>query len=105
MADHLYTFILDLSGGTFTSQAPGKSVREALKRWASHELPRIPDLAATVAAEIRQQVGHEDPTPVDGLQNVWCAGFLVDSTPCKFALLNIVETKSKHIHRPLSRQR
>jgi hypothetical protein len=85
----LYTFIVDYKGFTCVQQASGDTLKEALDRWA--ELFKLGDPKALPGnrIEIADSLSKDNPTPLNGAQNVWCISQNVSG---KLALMNIVET-------------
>jgi hypothetical protein len=91
----LFTVILEYRRGTYITQVAAKGPRQALTRWAEDLSPKIvARLSARAKAALPRLAAERDgrlnePTPIAGLPNVWCAGF-----PFPGGLVNIIRTHS-----------
>jgi len=90
----LYTVVMEFEGTTSVSQFMASCAREAFQRWleglsghATYGLTN--DQVSRLAKGVGTCV-NEDPSPIAGLQNVWCAEVLANRRG--MALLNIVGT-------------
>jgi hypothetical protein len=57
----LFTFVIEKEGSTRIEQVPGADVVEALAQWRHLN-------------QLDPEMTIDDPTPVQGVQNVWCIG-------------------------------
>jgi hypothetical protein len=85
----LFTFILEIGGGTYISQYAGRSAEQALKKWASTEPSGLARLTGAQATAIRQQIGNEQLISIEGVQNVWC---ITASIGRRLAVLNVIKS-------------
>ncbi|RVT93370.1 hypothetical protein [Sphingomonas crocodyli] len=89
MTDHLFTFICEFEGGTYASQVQALNAHHALMEWGKslrHSRP-MGDRAEIIADAAFDE--DEPPTPLDGLDNVWCWTTEIDG---RLLLANIVRT-------------
>ena len=84
-----FTFISEYKGGTYIDQYESLNIYDALIFWQKK-------LDNTIYAEhdielLSKEIQLEDykPTPINGIENVWCCVFLSGDS---FLLLNIIET-------------
>ncbi len=71
-----YTFVLDCKGGTYIAQVSATSLEQAFKRWYREiEMAKIPD--ADEIINTFGKVGSVAATPIEGLDQVWCAVALI----------------------------
>jgi hypothetical protein len=90
----LFTIILEYRGGTYIAQVAARGPRQALARWARDVSPKTVAVlgarakAALVSALVEHGGRGNPPTPIEGLPNVWCAGF-----PIPGGLVNIIKTE------------
>lgn len=90
----LFTIILDLAGGTYIAQVTARSTNQALQKWARLAPSLgIPAIGAKFPDYALKDLEFLDPTPVTGLQNVWCTGIIIRGS---FGLVNIIGT-DRHI--------
>lgn len=90
MGSKLYTFMMEFNGGTYISQVSASDPCSALEVWARALDPEaIEGLCDSVKAELVQGVSDETPTPIEGLQNVWCVFLNPGGARC---LVHLVET-------------
>ncbi|WP_428680286.1 hypothetical protein [Sphingopyxis sp.] len=85
-----YTILCEFRGGTYVSQSVAASAREAVDEWCMEMAtkPPVADLSAALAQIF--EANSEGPTPLDGLENVWCKSGECDGD---LALLHIVKTQ------------
>jgi hypothetical protein len=89
----LFTIILEYRRDTYIAQVAAKGPRQALARWAEELSPEIVGRlsvtakAALLRARAERYGGIDEPTPIAGLPNVWCAGL-----PIPGGLVNIIKT-------------
>ncbi|MDP2228381.1 MAG: hypothetical protein Q8J78_12985 [Moraxellaceae bacterium] len=89
----IYTFVIDYDGGTYLRQIKARGVRKALIKFIT-VIQKDKDyvwgksMADDLIEFARMGVW---PVRVEGLENVWCTS---SSALNKFALINIVKTKS-----------
>src|SRR5215204_3168572 len=87
----LYTFILEYAGGTYISQINASSPNSACVKWArSLEVSQVSGLDLKGKESLVKQLEEEEPDPLDGLVNAWCASALVQD---ELALINLVQTE------------
>ncbi len=91
----LYTILMEYRGGTYISQARGASASDALRTWVHnldpspvHELGvrRKADLIAAIENDLADGTA---PTPLEGLQSLWCQTVVFSGG---FVLINMVAT-------------
>jgi hypothetical protein len=91
----LFTVVLDHAGGTYIDQVTAPSVVRALRAWAVRAPSRgIPGIGPAFTARALKDVVFRDPTPIEGVQNVWCTGLL---TRGSYGLINIIATSSASV--------
>ena len=85
-----FTFVLELHGGTYVSQSPGRTAREALRRWCGrrHE-PLVSQFGAVTVFDMVSAFESAELVPVDGVQGVWSAAVTVGKT---LALVHVIRT-------------
>lgn len=89
----LFTVILEYRRGTYITQLTAKDPREALVRWARGLAPKlvarlgVRAKATLIRVRAERDSRVDDPTPIAGLSNVWCAGF-----PIPGGFVNIIRT-------------
>lgn len=95
----LYTYIMEFQEGTYITQVHARDLEKSLYEWTNklrEESIEIYNLDSATLSEITEQIIASDtqeiPTPVKGLQNVWC---LTLNTKQGFGIVNIVKTKSE----------
>ena len=84
-----YTFIFEYKGGTYIKQVVATSLNEAIDAWAELVGPEIPKFGKKRKKRLFEQMKHDRPIPLDGLENIWCMSFLMGKAS---GLLNIVAT-------------
>ena len=77
----LFTFVTSKEGSVNIEQLEGEGLREVASRWYNESI--------TEPGEPLE--GMEDPTPVSGVQRVWCIGGI--DPRGRFYWAHIVETK------------
>jgi hypothetical protein len=86
----LFTVVVDHAGGTYIDQVTAPSVVRALRAWAVRAPSRgIPGIGPAFTARALNDVLFRDPTPIEGVRNVWCTSLLIRGT---YALINIIAT-------------
>jgi hypothetical protein len=89
----LYTVIMLYSGGTYVSQVRASSVDDAVRRWAiGQDWKNITDSFSPEVLAEKVNCGEDVPQPLNGLQNVWCTGYLL---PTKLATVFVVQTSEQ----------
>ena len=92
--ESLYTFILEVDGGTYVSQRASVSLRTALVDWSRSLDSSLPPEALTKDSLSRIQIETEDSESplvlLNGLENVWCLSVSSDQGYCG---LNVVKTE------------
>ncbi|HEY2659279.1 MAG TPA: hypothetical protein VGI79_06120 [Caulobacteraceae bacterium] len=92
MTGDLYTFICDFHGATYVSQVRAEGVSAAVREWARRikaDKP-IPRSSAFVASSVLKDLAKDPPTPLDGLEGVWCFTAFVSGD---LLLGNIIRSK------------
>jgi len=91
MRELLFTFVVDYKGGTYVSQVPARTVRDAIKAWPKFANWRAMGIRMSDSFEKRLQCGLSDEEPVllDGATNVWC---ICPRLGRFMAIVNIVAT-------------
>lgn len=86
---HLYTIMLDYSGGTYVAQTRATGENAALRDWISSL--RSDRLADAVSEEVAAAFEETDASlvPLDGLTGVWCGSA---SAIQGLALVNVIRT-------------
>jgi hypothetical protein len=86
---HLYTIMLDYSGGTYVTQTQATGEDAALRDWISKvRSDRIVDgVSEEIAAAF--DADEADLVPLDGLTGVWCRSA---SGLQGLALVNVIKT-------------
>lgn len=88
----LYTFILELRGGTYVSQVPSESLSEAILLWPTTLKPgEIKYFGEKAQSELMVKLREIIPTSIKGMKNVW---FLCLSTKVGFLNINIISTST-----------
>ncbi len=73
-----FTAIVEFRGGTYISQLHTTSVSEAVAAWMAGPWPaEIDDLSADERVTLIDQLADEEPTPLEGLEAVWCVAAVV----------------------------
>ena len=91
----IYTFVLDVDGGTYMSQKDGDSVRDALKVWASSPDADVlkafgtDDNVAIGQAVESIAASPEGVIPISGLKSVWFVNLQINNAD---GFLNIIRT-------------
>lgn len=88
-----YTFILDYLGGTYLAQVEAENIQQATHTWVeSLNIDEIKDFTKQDQDKIIEKgFVDEEPTPINGMQNVWC--FLIN-TGKGTGLVNFVKTST-----------
>lgn len=84
----LFTLVLDWKGGTYLSQVKAPTLKTAKRKW----LTSIPlEIFGThqVLSELATQIDEDEPVLLEGLESVWCTGFMVEE---KLALVHVIAT-------------
>ena len=68
----MYTFVLELDGGTFLSQISAATLTEALEGYLAMIRADCPNDDAGAAAFLAHEWKNDSPVPVSGLNGVWC---------------------------------
>ena len=78
---HLFTFLCEYKGGTYTSQLRASDTRTVFAHWADRFLEQnvLTEASekAEFAAAVRYSLSEGGLTPLDGLTNVWYEGFSI----------------------------
>ncbi len=82
-----FTFIVDFRRGTYISQYIEQDIHTALRTWANSLDVTI--YSQRIIKKIQTEVIWEQPSPIRGVDSVWCCTF---SPYNSFLLLNIIET-------------
>jgi hypothetical protein len=85
-----YTIVLDWNGGTFLSQVHANSVDLAIRLWVGKFDPKVIGVESLDLGKILEALSDEVPTPVQGLDNVWCLCFFLLS---KMAIVHVIATR------------
>jgi hypothetical protein len=86
-----YTLIMDYLGGTYISQASGASPELALLRAVKElDVSGVQGLGTKTKESLIRQLKEDAPTPLTGLQNVWCISAEVGG---HLVLMNLVQTE------------
>ena len=86
----LFTFVLEYDGGIYISQYRGRTVREALRRWARSERTALTgQWELAVVEELFTRIVEETPVALQEAVHAWCVSTLAAR---KLVLLNIVRT-------------
>ena len=85
-----FTFVLELHGGTYVSQSPGRTARDALRRWCArrHE-PLVSQFGAVTVFDMLSGFESAELVAVDGVQGVWSAAVTVEGV---LALVHVIRT-------------
>jgi hypothetical protein len=88
----LYTFLLEYKGGTYISQIEADSNKSALMKWSeSLNVSEIEGIGEKMKEQIKNAAKLETPSLLQGMNNVWCATFLLAGN---LALVNFVKTET-----------
>lgn len=91
----LYTFLLEIDGGTYISQINAINIEDSVIQWiTSLEIENSKEqfISLEIVSGLKNEIFISDlekPTELDGLKNVWCLSFSIKE---HLALINIVET-------------
>lgn len=84
-----YTFVMEFRGGTYISQVEAGSLTLAIEKWSnSIDTKQIKHLGSIGKSMLIKELESEDPSPLQGLDDVWC---LAASIKSGFVLINIVK--------------
>jgi hypothetical protein len=93
METSLFTVIMEFDGTTSVSQFAAQGITEALRLWiAGLSQSNAYGLSGSSARQLAMAFAEDRercPTPIDGVENVWCSTALAEG---QLALLNIVKT-------------
>jgi hypothetical protein len=98
LSSELYTFVLDFDGGTYIAQVEGP-LQDACEAWLRGELGKIEALDRVGQQELIESISDEEPTLIDGLENVWCLSGVANGI---LALVHVVKTEGGAIQNPKS---
>ena len=83
-----FTFIFEFEKGTYVKQFISSNLEKSLVIWFdSLNDNEIPQMNKDVKKQLEVDILNESPTPLHGMEDVWCMLFLLNR---KTALLNIV---------------
>ncbi|RFS23493.1 hypothetical protein DVR12_10800 [Chitinophaga silvatica] len=67
-----YTFFMEFRGGLYISQVKEVNLRTAIVLWSeSLDITEIKFMKEKGKLELQRVLQNEDPTPIDGVPNVW----------------------------------
>lgn len=68
-----YLFVMEFDGGTYLSQVKAPDIEGARDRWLEKvQLVEVAEASEEVAGELMDSLAQDQPTPVEGMQGVWC---------------------------------
>ena len=90
----LYTFVFEVAGGTFVSQASGNDHNEAAQDWFQNLSSNVPanTLSEISVAELKAQVDDKELglAALNNVKNAWCLSTMSDQG---YLLVNVVKTQ------------
>lgn len=93
-----YTFVMEFRGGTYISQVEAESLALAIEKWSnSVDTKQIRHLGSIGKSTLIKKLQSEDPTPLQGLDDVWC---LAASIKSGFTMINIIKCNCSDSIRP-----
>ena len=85
-----YTLIMDFGGGTYISQVDAGTPKDAMTTAVRNlEVSEIPGLGQATKGKLLKEIIDDDPTPIRGVNNVWC---LMTGMGSRLALFNLIKT-------------
>ncbi|PWV56440.1 hypothetical protein [Chitinophaga sp. S165] len=85
-----YTFIAEFRGGTYISQVKAANVSAAMVLWSKELNPaEIKFLGEKGKLELQTEIEAENPTKVEGIENVWFFCLRIKSG---YFMVNVVKT-------------
>lgn len=86
----LYTFVLEVNGGTFYSQVKAETFSIAPQAWiTSLDETDLGDANTGIKIALESQLDEESPMPLDGIKNIWCLTFMFKNS---LALVHFIQT-------------
>lgn len=91
-----FTFIADYRGGTYCTQVQAETINKSVRKWTEKlkvEIEEIQYLGYKIIEELEAVSKDKDnqPTPLKGLKNVWCANY---TTRQGSFSINIIQTQT-----------
>ena len=91
----LFTVVVEHAGGTYIAQVSAPSVIRALRAWAL-QAPSlgIPGIGPAFPSRALKDELFLDPTPIEGVRNVWHAGISVRGSSAWLTVVATSEAKT-----------